>query len=170
MTVDGTDFRIQEQRPFSRGWYSQKFNGPAVKYELAICIKTGDIVAFCGPFRGGEHDLSIFRFRLKDALLPYERVIGDKGYRGDLKVVTPYLYDCESAQHRRAMAVLRARHETINRRFKTYGALHDIWRHDVHKHHIVFKSCGVLSQIIHENGREAFQVTGYSHPAIPSNW
>ena len=141
-----------------------------MKYELTICIKTGDIVAFVGPFRGGENDLSIFRYKPKDNLLPFERVVADKGYVGDTKIVTPYPYDCLDRQHKRAMAVLRSRHETINRRLKCWGALQHKWRHSIHQHHLAFRCAVVLTQLLHENGRPCFQVIGYSHPAIPANW
>ena len=49
VTVDGTDFRIQEPIPFNRRWYSKKFNGPALRYEVGISINTGYIVWFNGP-------------------------------------------------------------------------------------------------------------------------
>jgi len=144
---------------FDKRWYSHKFNGPAVKYELAVAIHTGDIVAFCGPFMGAEPDQKIFRYRLKDLLLPSEKVIGDKGYRGDSSAVTPF--DAKNAQHEESMAVLRARHASINRRLKHWGALEQKWRDSVNKHVWAFKFAIVMSQILHENGRSAFQVSGY---------
>ena len=54
ITVDGTDFRIQEPIPFNPKWYSHKFKGPGLRYEVAICIKTGCIVWVIGPFPAGE--------------------------------------------------------------------------------------------------------------------
>ena len=54
VTVDGTDFRIQEPIPFNPKWYSYKFKGPGLRYEVAICIKTGWIVWVNGPFPAGE--------------------------------------------------------------------------------------------------------------------
>ena len=32
VSIDGTDFRIQEPSPFSSSWYSHKFKGPGVLY------------------------------------------------------------------------------------------------------------------------------------------
>ena len=40
MTVDGTDCQVYEPRPFNKDMYSHKMNGPGVKYEVAVCIKT----------------------------------------------------------------------------------------------------------------------------------
>lgn len=33
-TVDGTDFRIGNPTPFKKVWYTKKFNGPGLRYEL----------------------------------------------------------------------------------------------------------------------------------------
>ena len=43
ITVDGIDFRINEPKPFSKKWYSHKFHGPGLRYEIGVCIQTGDI-------------------------------------------------------------------------------------------------------------------------------
>jgi hypothetical protein len=39
--VDGTDFRINEPTDFSTKWFSHKFKGPGLRYEVAISIKGG---------------------------------------------------------------------------------------------------------------------------------
>ena len=48
MTIDSADFRIWEPRLFdcdcSKIWYSSKFQGAGVRYEVGICIRTGDII------------------------------------------------------------------------------------------------------------------------------
>eukprot|EP00957_Ditylum_brightwellii_P210238 15364715-Ditylum_brightwellii.AAC.1 len=41
MSVDGTDCPINEPWSFEKKWYYQKFNGPAVKYEVGSSIKNG---------------------------------------------------------------------------------------------------------------------------------
>ena len=38
MTVDGTDYEIYQPALFSKHWYSHKFNGPAIKYEIGVSI------------------------------------------------------------------------------------------------------------------------------------
>ena len=71
VTVDGTDFRIAEPVPFSRVWYTQKFAGPGLRYELAVSLFNGDIVWYNGPFAPGtNHDITIFRWKLKSKLAP----------------------------------------------------------------------------------------------------
>jgi hypothetical protein len=54
MTVDGTDFRFQEPIPFDPGWYSHKFKCACLRYEIGICIQTGEIALLInGPFPCG---------------------------------------------------------------------------------------------------------------------
>ena len=82
MSIDGTHFRINEPVPFDTLWYSHKFNGPGLAYELGLCIKTGNIVWYNGPFPSKHPDISIFRANLKSLLLPGEKVVADLGYKG----------------------------------------------------------------------------------------
>ena len=84
VTVDGTDFCIYEPTPFWSIWRSHKFNGPGLRYEVAVCIQTGDIVWINGPFPCGRYpDLNIFCLGLKHMLLEWEMVEADGGYRDE---------------------------------------------------------------------------------------
>ena len=81
--MDGTHCPIEEQTPFWNGWYSPKFAGPAVAYEVAVSISGGDIVWINGPFPPGKWpDLKIFEHHLMTELEVGERVLADEGYRG----------------------------------------------------------------------------------------
>ena len=42
-SLDGTDFRIREPSPFSTKWWSFKFNGPGLRYEIAIEAESSNI-------------------------------------------------------------------------------------------------------------------------------
>jgi hypothetical protein len=159
VTIDGIDFAVESG--FNKKWYSHKFNSTAVKYELAVSIKTGDIVAFNGPFRGGQHDLSIFRYHLRRCLEDGEKVIADRGYRGDRKVITPCDMLPNNEEVQAKMSNFRGRHECINGRLTRWKALSDRWRHRLDKHHLAFRSAAVLTQVMHENGRPSYQV-GYN--------
>lgn len=107
-TVDGIDFRIWEPYPFieecSKIWYSLKFKGPGIQYEIAICVKTGDVVWFNGPFPCGFSNLNIFCAGLKQELGLGEKVIADCGYRGDANVCTPD--DWKDEANKKAMGQL----------------------------------------------------------------
>lgn len=74
MTVDGTHFAIHEPNPFDERWYSHKYNGAAVAYEVVVCIQTGRIVWINGPFPGSWHDLDIFHNDFVWQLEPWEMV------------------------------------------------------------------------------------------------
>jgi hypothetical protein len=145
-----------------KGWYDHKSNGFGIKYEIASNIKTGDIVHYYGPLRAAIHDLTVFQGFLKRQLAPNECVIADKGYIGDSKVITPR--DARNAQHKRAMAAVRMRHEHINGRLKKWKALGSIWRHALNKHHLAFRALLVITQVEIENGRELHTIEGYKDP------
>ena len=173
VTVDGTHFRIKNQinketGNYIRAWFSHKFNAAGVSYEVAVCIKTGDIVWINGPFPAATADISIFRYKLRQLLSPHELVLADRGYQGDKRCLTPY--KALSCQHRRAMGALRGRHETVNRRFKTFAALSHTFRHSPQIHHIFFRSAAVLVQLAHQEGYSHYDVVGYVDPAFANEW
>ena len=81
MSVDGTDFRIPNR---GRAFYSHKFKKSGLRYEVAVCIKTGKIVWINGPFQCGCFpDITIFQDALMHELLEGERVEADDGYIGE---------------------------------------------------------------------------------------
>ena len=164
--MDGTDFRIQEPSPFSKEWYSHKFKGPGLRYEIGVSVATGRIVSFHGPFPCGSFpDIKIFRLGMKTKLLPGEQALADSGYRGDSKVCTDA--DATSVYHRKKMSNARARHETINGRLKTWGCLKQTFRHHRSKHHIVFKAVLTLVQTsMNQGSLSPFQVVGYFDPLL----
>ena len=139
-----------------------------MSYEVAVAIKSGDIVWICGPFPGATNDITIFRYRLKNMLLPFEKVMGDRGYQGDEACHTPY--NARNNQHARSMAVLRSRQETVNRRFKVFKALKHCFRHPTEKHHVFFRAAAVLVQMSHVNGYSHFDAVGYVDPAYEADW
>ena len=81
VSVDGTDFQI-----LSKGskFYSHKFKKSALRYEVAVCILTGDIVWINGPYPAGRwSDITIFCNNLIHELDKNERVEADNGYIGE---------------------------------------------------------------------------------------
>lgn len=161
VTVDGRDFQIYEPTPFSPGWYSHKFKGSGLRYEVALAISTGDIVHINGPFPCGHNpDITIFRSKLKGMLADGEMVEADRGYRGEYySVRTPVDYETE--EERKAKGQLMARHETVNRRFKQFGALKQVFRHNMGVHRVVFESVVVITQLGINNGEKLFHVDNY---------
>lgn len=145
MSLDGTDFRIEEPTPFDRKWFSYKFKSAGLRYEVGLAIKTGKIVWLYGGFPCGQYnDLMIAREKLINFLQPQEKVLADKGYR-DPRFILPN--DENAARHKFIMS----RHETINKRFKQFNALLDRFRHGPEKHPSVFYAVGnVLSKVLEE--------------------
>lgn len=151
MTVDCTDCPIAEPVPFSSKWFSYKLKRAGLRYEVAVCIQTGDIVWINGPFKCGRwNDLMIFRRNLKAKLLPDEMVETDRGYQGDPS--------CRHADIIASMADLIAkkrvalRHETVNSDLKKFECLKLVWSHDRHLHKFAFAAVAVLTQLKYENG------------------
>ena len=118
-SVDGTDFRIREPHPFNKKWFSKKFRGPGLRYEVGVCIQTGWIVWINGPFPCGEWpDLKIAKDSLVHMFVEDERAVADNGYRGYSEWFDiPWKY-LDNIHQRIRKALVRAHHETINRRFK----------------------------------------------------
>ena len=165
VSVDGTDYQIQEPWPFTkdfnRKFYSHKFKRAGLRYEIAVSISSGDIVWFHGPFPCGSFpDTKIFWLKLEKMLESHERAVADKGYRGVVKCMTDF--DAESKEHKAFMSNARARHETVNRRLKEYQSLKQLWRHDVNKHHLVFKCVVTIVQLEFNYGHGPFQFNGFN--------
>lgn len=159
VSVDGTDFRFHQKEPFWKGWYSHKFKAPALRYEVAVCIKTGHIVWIHGPFPAGAwSDITIFRHALINQLEEGERVEADLGYRGE----APRYIKIPDARNRdeveRMRAIVRLRHETVNKRIKQFACMKQVFRHEINMHSAAFRAVVVVTQLNINNGEHLFHV------------
>ena len=170
ISVDTTDCRINEPWPFdtnwSARWSSFKFGKKAaLRYEIALCILTGDIVWYNGPFPAGMfNDWVIFNTKgLRANLDEHERVEADRGYRpGDPRVCkTPntVFHPKEKWGIRRKVM---ARQEALNARIKKYKILSTRFRHKMDLHHDVFRAVLVINQIAFKCGEKLYSCTEYS--------
>ena len=168
VSVDGTDFRVEEPYPYeriwSKRWFVSKFKGAGLRYEVAVSIIRGDIVWINGPFAPGIYnDLKIFlECGLAGMLEANERVEADDGYFS----ADPEFAKARSGSwHPQASLdirnTVRARHETVNTRLKFYGALRYTFKHGVLKHQEVFQAVAVLVQLQIENGNPLFSIKEY---------
>lgn len=138
----------------SKVWYSHKFKGPGVKYEIGLSIRGGDIVWVNGPYPCGMYpDEEIMKLGLLHFLEKDERVEADGGYIGldPMYCKTPYKMAMTSEETYKRKVVL-ARHETVNKRLKQWGALARVFRHAVEKHGSFFRAIVVLTQLSIESG------------------
>ena len=157
--MDCVDFLLLEQYPFNSGWCSYKFNKAGLRYEIGICIQTGLIVWVNGPFPAGTWvDITIFRHGLIAHLLPWEMVEADDGYRGQSNKIRTKHEAGVTLEQYRAKGAARARHETINGRFKIFDILTKPWRHDRNQHWFVVRAIAVITQLSLME-RPAFSVT-----------
>jgi DDE superfamily endonuclease len=170
--VDGTDFRIMEPSPFDPKWLSEKFNGPGVKYEVAVCIQTGWIVHTNGPYPCGQwHDLTVARddlcYKLADSEFDNEMACADGGYHDGYEFFETPTGHNNADQHMKAQA--RARHETINRRFKQWGVMGQRFRSNPECHEKYFNAVANLTQFLimtsglEDDERQLFQVYYNDH-------
>lgn len=160
VTVDGTDFKIRQPKEYNKKWYSHKFNGPGLRYEVGVCISTGHIVWIHGPFPCGTNpDITIFRKGMKQAVnRGEEKVEADKGYRGEPLYISDAL-DFRNEVEKRAKQQARSRHEHINRYFKQFHCLKDTYRHHLDDHCKLFRSVAVITQIsLQYNEKKVWQV------------
>jgi hypothetical protein len=162
MSVDCTDFQIAEH---GKKFYSFKYKKSGLRYEICLCILTGDIVWINGPYEAGTYnDIMIFRDAVMTELSPNEQVEADDDYRGEhpqhIKCPAGFanLEETEYMQQR-----CRNRQETINKRFKDWGALRQIWRHEITRHGLAFHVIAIVSQLAINLGEKLFEC-GYRDP------
>ena len=121
---------------------------------------TGDICWINGPFLPGKwNDLEIFRSGLMTWLEFFERIEVDDGCEGE----APLKVKCPSSiavpdERQRMMGIVRRRQETVNRRFKQWSILKQVFRHELSMHGRVFTAIVVISQLAIQNGEPLFQV------------
>jgi hypothetical protein len=162
MTIDGTDFEIRQptlkseivskmtkddRKRYKKSWFSFKFKGPGLRFEVGVCIKTGVICWVNGPYKPGLfNDLMIFRDKLLPRLIHGETVEADRGYRGEpIFTSVPFVDDTEEQEKFKTNA--RMRQENANKFFKEWDILKQVFRHNVNKHCPVFWAIVTLTQI-----------------------
>ena len=148
-----------------RTFYSFKFKKSGLRYEIYLCIKTGEIVWINGPYECGIwNNLQIFRNSLMSHLEPGERVEADDGYIGEhpqhIKCPRGFANDpeCIYMQQR-----IRNRQETVNKRFKNWGILKQVFRGNIPDHGDAVHAVGVITQISIMGGEKLFSC-GYRNP------
>ncbi len=162
MSVDGTDFRIQQTGKAVKGnaFGSHKYGGKsALRYELGVDILAGNLVWIQGPYPAGKYnDIAIFNKVLRHFLEPGERVEADEGYRGHEDKIKCPSNPANPPENLAMQGRVRARHETLNGRLKNWGILSQVFRHDISLHGPVFRACAVITQLAIKNGEPLFTV------------
>jgi DDE superfamily endonuclease len=107
-SIDGTHCPIEEphQKP-DPIWYSHKFNGPGLAYQIVVSVQESKILSITGPYMAGEQDITIFR--KQDGI--------------------SHLSSHDSEEAKNYKKRVRARHETLNKRLKDSKSLGTPFRH-----------------------------------------
>ena len=156
MCIDGTDIPISEPGDRSSIWWSHKFNGPGIRYEVATCICTGDIVWFRGPFPCNFSDREIFDTFLAKKLVEGEGVEADSGYTGRAQIFTPGV--AKNRMVRKQKSQVRGRHENVNGRLKVFGVMKRWDNPDTGKHGVFARCVAVIVQLSFTLGEKLYDV------------
>ena len=144
VTIDGTDLPVQHR--FDPKFSSHKFKSNGLKYEVGVCIQSGNIVWVNGPFCGGESGITIARQAVIGTLDEDEMVEADGGYSGeDFYVKIPK--NATTDEQRHIKTITRPCHKTANNLLKIFGILRQKFRHGLEKHSMSSE----LLQILHSS-------------------
>ena len=165
LSVDGTNYKVPEQGLL---FFSHKFGESGVRYEITLCLLTGDCVWVYRPFEYGPwSDINIFNHSLKHHLSPFERVEADDGYVGGaplhIKCLTSFTNPEETLFMQQR---IRNRKETINKRLKQWGILKQVYQYDIGEHSYVLRAILVLIQTAINNSKNFFLVDTVTHLMI----
>ena len=162
MTINGTNFRIQQKGVVKKGnaFGSHKYAGKsALRYELGIDILKGNLVWVEGPYPAGAWpDIKIFLNSLAGHLLPGERIEADNGYVGHPNKIKCPNNNSNPERNLGMQLAARSCHETFNGRLKNWEILETTYRHDIGLHGTVFTACAVITQLCVANGEPLFEV------------
>ena len=126
-----------------------------MKYEVGICIKTGEIVWVHGGVPCGSYsDLRLAREAYVQMVEAHEKTIADDGYKDRRYFIYPSLRPECGAQLKSIMA----RHETLNHRLKEFKVLDSPFRHDTHLHPRCFHAVTQLVQLMLVNGEPLYSL------------
>ena len=132
-SIDGTDFLVKEKGVMDRQDYSHKFSHSALRYEVCLSLGPNTRILWIagGVPAGAWPDLALARERFRHVLPRNERALADKGYRDERYFLYPkYALSPQDIEFNRHHKRIMARHEAINARFKVFGALRTLFRHN----------------------------------------
>jgi len=162
VSVDGVDCQVKGRINFDGtpdlGCKSQKHQtGGALRYEVAIAIRSSCIVWIAGPHLPGNfNDLQIFRQSgLIEQLEENERVEADDGCIAE----APRYVKCPGSvyineEQRRLRGRVRMHHESINERLKNWGILSKKFRGENAEHAAAFRAVAAITQLAMDDGEE----------------
>jgi hypothetical protein len=130
------------------------------QYELMVDAYRPKIVWTNGPFRGGEHDKSIFMSALCAKIPEGKLIITDRVYRSkdapetNKKLSLPNLSDSKELNNFKARQ--KSRHEGLNGKLKKYQALDATYHHPHASHGFIFDAICTMVQYAMDHGSPIF--------------
>ena len=163
ISVDGTDFRVAES---GSEFYSFKYKKSGLRYEIGLCMLTGEIVWLNGPYECGMwNDIQIFRDSLLSHLEEGELVEADDGYVGaapaHVKCPASFVNPEETLYMQQR---IRNRQETVNKRLKNWGILKQVYRHEFSRHGEYTRACLVVTHLSIKNSGPIFDCGHHDPP------
>lgn len=175
LPVDTVHIRCQEFRcdPSSK-WYSHKFHGPAVSFEVVVDPVLGKLRWINGPEPASIHDLTFFRGGTKGNEKNWKlsalyfhvpknmKMVGDSAYAGQPDRVTTTM-DAHKPATKVLFARMKSMMETCFGRMKTFRILREAFRHGastadkLQKIKNAFEAVAVIVQYDCENGHPLFE-------------
>ena len=176
LPVDTMHIRCQEFRcsPSSK-WFSHKFNGPGVSFEMVVDPLEGKIRWINGPEPASIHDLTFLRGGKKGqkkkwkrsslyfALPSFARLVGDSAYEGQPDKVST-TKDAHKPATKELFARLKSMQETCFKRFKDFNVVSGTFRHGkgtddkLAKIKLSVECVAILLQYEFENGSRLFEL------------
>ena len=161
-------------------WYSHKFNGPGVSFEVVSDPIEGKIRWINGPKPASTHDITILRggqkgkskhwdkkslyFKMRSLQQNQDvKLVGDSAYDGQPDVVTT-TKDAHKPATKAIFKRMKSMQETCFKRFKDFKILDSRFRHGkgtdakLQKVQAAFEATAVLLQYDFENGHRLFEV------------
>lgn len=145
MILDGTECPIRRpNKDIQKEWYSGKKKHHTIKYEVGVSLFDPKIVWVSGPMPGSIHDLTMARKnRLFRKLIPGEKVMGDMGYVGHPRMVTPLKKNSKINPKFRnwfnkKFGKIRVKVEHVLHRVKIFDCFNQEWRHSLKYHQVAF--------------------------------
>jgi len=175
LSVDTVHIRCQEFRcdPHSK-WWSHKFNGPGVSFEVVTDPIDGKIRWINGPEPASIHDITFLRGGKKHDMKNWKRtalyfhvpanmkLVGDSAYEGQADKVS-ITKDAHSPATKALFARMKSMMETCFGRLKNFRILTESFRHGtntadkLNKVKMAFEAAAVLVQYDCENGHPLFE-------------
>ena len=176
LPVDTVHVRSQEFRcsPDSK-WWSHKFNGPGLSFEVVNDPIDGYIRWINGPEPASTHDITFLRGGKKGQEKNWDksslyfnvpnhaRLVGDSAYSGQADKVTT-TKDAHKPATKKLFARMKSMQETCFKRLKDFKVLRESFRHGkgttdkLAKIELAFEAVAVLCQYDFENGLRLFEV------------